>query len=85
MLGNRDEAHSAVLPTALEQEYWSLGIVSFDSQEYEVAAMHFRRLGARSRPLYNVALCYFLMDDKESAVRLVMLMSIRLFIIDGYF
>lgn len=56
------------LPTALEQEYWALGISAFDVGDYEVAAMHFRKLGARSRPLYNVALCYLLMHDEESSV-----------------
>jgi hypothetical protein len=56
------------LPSALEQEYWSQGIAAFDVGDYEVAAMHFRKLGARSRPLYNVSLCYLLMNDEESSV-----------------
>jgi hypothetical protein len=70
MLGGTldEQPHSQPLPTALEQEYWTFGISAFDVGDYEVAAMHFRKLGARSRPLYNVAICYLLMHDEESSV-----------------
>lgn len=71
MLGNgggRVDEQPTILPTALEQEYWSLGTLSFDAKDYETAAMHFRKLGARSRPLYNVAVCYLLLNDDDSAV-----------------
>jgi hypothetical protein len=62
------EGEVKALPTAVEQEYWSQALAAFDAKDYEIAAMQFRKLGARSRPLYNVAICYLLLHDDDSAV-----------------
>lgn len=59
---------TCVLPSAVEHDIWSHALLAFDEKDYEVAAMHFRKLGPRSRPLYNVAMCYMLLDDDDSAV-----------------
>ena len=57
-----------LLPTVAEHDIWKFAITAFKEQDYEVAAMHFRKLGPKSRALYNVAICYVLMDDLDSAV-----------------
>lgn len=66
--GEGDRIGGPILPTAVELEYWVSGINAFDGADYEMAAAHFRRLGDRAKPLYNVAVCYLNMKDHDSAV-----------------
>ena len=66
--GDGDRICGFILPSAVEQEYWLSGTGAFYGEDYEMAAAHFRRLGDRAKPLYNVAVCYLNMKDHDSAV-----------------
>lgn len=62
------DIHDDIIPAVVEQEWWSASITAFDDGDYEQAAALGRKLGNKARAIYNVAICYLLMGDDDSAV-----------------
>lgn len=61
-------APSSIIPSAIEQECWQQGMAAYDARDYELAAIHFRKLASLARPQYNVAISYLQLSDQDSAV-----------------
>lgn len=62
-----------MIPSAIEQECWQQGMAAYDARDYELAAIHFRKLASLARPQYNVAISYLQLFDQDSAVSQVSL------------
>ena len=56
------------MPTTMEQQFWTSGMLAFDAGSYSLAIDEFAKLGMKAKALYNIAICHLQLNDAFLAV-----------------